>query len=72
MDKEVRPALERRSQVQQRTGLSTSALYALMADGMFPRPVKISAKAVAWRSEQIDAWIESRINAGQAQPEAAQ
>lgn len=36
-----------------------------MADGDFPKPIKITAKAVAWPSNEIDDWILSRIEAGQ-------
>ena len=36
-----------------------------MADGDFPKPIKITAKAVAWPSNEIDNWILSRIEAGQ-------
>lgn len=51
--------------VQVRTGLSRSAIYQEMADGDFPKPIKITAKAVAWPSNEIDDWILSRIEAGQ-------
>ena len=50
----------RRKEVEQRTGLHTSSLYAQMSRGEFPRPVKIAAKAVGWRSDEVDAWIDSR------------
>lgn len=36
-----------------------------MADGDFPKPIKITAKAVAWPSNEIDNWILRRIEAGQ-------
>lgn len=49
--------------VQNSTGLSRSAIYFLMAKGDFPTPVKISAKAVAWRSDLIDQWVLSRVAA---------
>ena len=53
-------AILRRKQVEARTGLSRSAIYALMAKDHFPKPVKLTAKAVGWRSDVIDAWLESR------------
>lgn len=40
-----------------------SAIYREMADGDFPKPIKITAKAVAWPSNEIDDWILSRIEA---------
>lgn len=42
-----------------------STIYREMADGDFPKPIKITAKAVAWPSNEIDDWILSRIEAGQ-------
>lgn len=51
--------IERLREVQKRTGKSRSAIYADMARGVFPRAVKISDRAVGWRSEQIDSWIAS-------------
>jgi prophage regulatory protein len=47
--------------VQERTGLKRSALYKAMSNGDFPTPVKISAKAVAWPSNEVDIWISNRI-----------
>ena len=52
--------LMRRPAVEAKTGLSRSALYAMMAEGRFPRPVRISAKAVAWRASEVAAWMASR------------
>ena len=47
--------------VRARTGLSRSSIYARVAAGTFPRPVAIGARAVAWPSDVIDAWIGERI-----------
>lgn len=53
-------AILRRHQVEALTGLSRSAIYALMARGQFPKPVKLTAKAVGWRSDVIEAWLQAR------------
>ncbi|ENW97964.1 hypothetical protein F900_03431 [Acinetobacter modestus] len=29
-------------------------------DGSFPKPVKLSERVTAWRSEDIDAWVASK------------
>ena len=55
--------LLRRSKVEELTGLSRSALYDLMKKGLFPRAVKLTAKAVAWREEDIANWLNSREQA---------
>lgn len=56
-------ALMRRKQVEAQTGLPRSTLYKLIAKGEFPAPIRITAKAVAWPSSDVDTWIASRIAA---------
>ncbi|WP_300547196.1 AlpA family phage regulatory protein [Roseovarius sp.] len=51
--------LERLPQVLQRTSLSRAHLYALMQRAEFPKPRKVGKRAVAWRSDEVDQWIES-------------
>ena len=53
----------RRSAVEDLTGLSRSALYDLMSKGLFPRAVKLTAKAVAWREDDIANWLNTREQA---------
>ncbi|WP_348944007.1 AlpA family transcriptional regulator [Chitinibacter sp. FCG-7] len=52
--------LLRRPVVEQMTGLSRTHIYRMMAAGEFPQSVSIGARAVAWRSDEVSAWIESR------------
>ena len=47
----------RRKQVQTRTGLSRSTIYLRIAEGNFPPPVSLGARAVGWRQNEIDEWI---------------
>ena len=42
------------------TGLSRSRLYELEQLGQFPQRRKLSERAMAWRSDEIAAWIDSR------------
>lgn len=42
------------------TGLSRSGVYEAMKEGTFPRSVRIARRAVAWRSAEINTWLESR------------
>jgi len=51
----------RRQQVQARTGLSRSTIYAYVAKGEFPSPVSLGARAVGWIETEIDAWLATRI-----------
>lgn len=43
--------------------ISKASWYSGIADGRFPKPVKLSEKSSAWRSDDIDALIE-RLNDG--------
>jgi len=68
------PAISRRPKVQVRTGLPKSSIYALMAKGAFPKPIKIGVRAVGWLDSDIDAWIEAQVSAsrGNSVAEGAQ
>ena len=56
--------LLRRPEVEARTGLSRSSIYARMAEGTFPRPVRLGKYGVAWIEAEIDEWVRNRISAG--------
>lgn len=50
----------RLAQVIAMTGYSRPALYAKMKAGDFPGSYQLGPRAVGWRSDEIDAWINSR------------
>lgn len=52
--------------VEERTGLKKSTIYAGVQAKTFPCPVRLSARAVAFREEDIDRWISGRVNTGGA------
>ena len=51
--------LLRISDVCQSVGLSKATIYKEISEGRFPRPVNISTRAVAWRREDIQTWIDN-------------
>ena len=53
----------RHAAVSARTGIPRSSIYAWMAAGLFPKQVRLGARAVAWRSSDIDVWIASKATA---------
>ncbi len=53
--------LLRRKQVEQITGLSRSSIYAMIAEGRFPKQHRIGQRAVAWLESDINDWIATRI-----------
>ena len=52
-------------EVRTRVPYSRATIYRLIAAGEFPRPYSLGARAVAWLSDEIDAWIAERVKAGQ-------
>lgn len=60
----------RRKNVESRTGLSRSTIYAKFTpdpkrprsfDPTFPKPIRLGAKAIGWISEEIDQWIADQV-----------
>jgi prophage regulatory protein len=51
------------------TGIKKSLLYALMADGLFPQSIRITARCVVWSEQAVLQWVQDRLTAaGQATP----
>ena len=46
--------------LKNRTSLSRSCIYALIAEGKFPAPVQLTARRVAWRESEVEGWIQAR------------
>jgi prophage regulatory protein len=52
----------RRKQVEARTGLSRSTIYARISEGTFPKPIDLGGgRAVGWIEAEIDDWLKSCI-----------
>lgn len=56
-------SLLRLPQVQNRTGLSRSAIYQRVREGSFPHPIKLGERASAWPETAVARWISERIQA---------
>lgn len=57
--------------VKARTGLSRSTIYLRVAQGQFPAPVSLGARAVGWIDSEIDAWLASQIEQSRRTPRAS-
>lgn len=53
--------LIRCKEVQAKTGLGASSIYALMKTGEFPQCLNLSERRVAWIEAEVDQWIAQRI-----------
>lgn len=50
----------RRPAVEAATGLSRSTLYRKIEQGEFPKPIRLSERAVGWPEDVIAEWLASR------------
>lgn len=50
-------ALLRMSEVKLRVGLGKTKIYAMIAEGKFPKPHRVTAAAVRWSARDIDRWV---------------
>ena len=51
----------RRSQLEEKLGLTRSTIYKLMQDNEFPRPIKIGRRAVGWPEKEVNAWLDAKF-----------
>lgn len=51
----------RLNDVKAATGLARSTIYKYVKQGIFPAPVSLGGRAVAWVEGEVDAWIAARI-----------
>jgi prophage regulatory protein len=60
--------LIRLAEVSRSVGLPRSTIYALIAKGQFPRPIKLSERSSAGRTDELEAWVEARTKASRPEP----
>jgi prophage regulatory protein len=53
--------LLRMPEVEQRTGLSRSAVYLKMKAKQFPASVQVGPQITAWLESDVDAWIDAQV-----------
>lgn len=50
-------------EVCRRTGLSKSQIHRLASEMGFPKPIRLSKRAVAFVAADVEAWLQERITA---------
>lgn len=53
--------LIRLKQVMECTGLARSTVYKFIAEGDFPKPVKLGVRVAAWVEAEIQEWVKEKI-----------
>lgn len=48
-------------EVMERTGLGRSSIYKFVAEGTFPKPISLGARAVGWVDGEVDEWVRLKI-----------
>jgi len=66
------PKLLTLREVMAATALSRSTVYALMAESRFPKPIRISSRAVRWVEQEVLDFIASRPRGGSDRPAPSQ
>ena len=49
--------------VCERTSLSRSSLDRLVAAGLFPKPIRITERRLAFSANSVDAWVREKVAA---------
>ncbi|WP_028031120.1 helix-turn-helix transcriptional regulator [Gemmobacter nectariphilus] len=52
--------IARLPRVEELTGLKKTKIYDMMNAREFPRPIRLTGKAVGWFEDDIEAWLASR------------
>jgi len=50
----------RRNQVLEIVPISVSTLYQKIAEGKFPKQIKLGARAVGWKKQEVLEWLTSQ------------
>lgn len=53
-------------EVMHRVGFSRSAIYKLVARNLFPKPINIGVRAVAWLESDVETWLAAKIEDSRA------
>ena len=49
------------TEVSDRTGLSVGSIYKQIRLGLFPRGIKLTARASGWDEDAIQLWIDEKV-----------
>ena len=64
----VNKTIWRLPEVMARTGLSRSTVYHKIGEGEFPHSIKLGVRSVGWVSNDVEQWIQDRID--ESRPDA--
>ena len=53
----------RRHELTDKVGYCLAHLYRLERQGLFPQRIRLGRRAVGWVEEEVEAWLQERIDA---------
>ena len=53
--------------VMEITSLSNATIYRLIKQGDFPKQIKLSQRTVVWNMDEIDNWLEHKMDTREVQ-----
>lgn len=68
MTTEANEEILRLRDVEERTKLKHSAIYALIAEGDFPAAIALGPRARGWLASEVTAWMRNRPRAEKWRP----
>jgi prophage regulatory protein len=63
----MQPRILRRSEIETVIGLSRSSIYNMMAEGTFPKPMRLGRRAVGWLESDVTDWLSNCQRVGSEQ-----
>jgi prophage regulatory protein len=59
----VMPKILKVKEVAEELNVSVQQIYKLVSKGRFPKPIKLGERGSGWLTSEIDAWLQSRVDA---------
>ena len=59
-----RDRLIRLPEIENLIGCKKSTVYTMLKNGNFPKPIRLSARMVAWPETAVLQWVQDKIQAG--------
>ena len=53
--------------VKEITSLSNATIYRLIKQGAFPKQIKLSKRTVVWNMDEIDNWLQEKMDIREVQ-----
>lgn len=55
--------IQKLPEVIKQTGLCRTAIYASIAEGTFPKQIKLGLRSVGWLKSEVEIWLANKVRA---------